>query len=87
MGGWWHSRVYSPISCFSPSCLTWLSTVGAALMDAVTGDPRLVEVGSIELVCQPELFEFYRRWGFTTEVGASRLMRRTDDPLLRNAAS
>lgn len=61
--------------------------VGAALMDAVTGDPRLAEVRSIELVCQPELFEFYRRWGFTTEVGSSMLMRRTDDPLLRNAAS
>ncbi|MFE9203376.1 GNAT family N-acetyltransferase [Micromonospora sp. NPDC007230] len=58
------------------------SGLGAMLMDAVVGHPRLAAVRSIELVCQPELMPFYRRWGFTEEVGRSRLMRRTADPLL-----
>jgi GNAT superfamily N-acetyltransferase len=58
------------------------SGVGAMLMDAVLSDPRVAGVKSIELVCQPELMPFYRRWGFTDQVGQSRLMRRTDDPTL-----
>jgi len=56
--------------------------VGALLMDAVLGHPRVAAVRSVELVCQPELAGFYRRWGFTDEVGGSRLMRRTTDPAL-----
>lgn len=58
------------------------SGLGAMLVDAVIGHPRLAAVRSIELVCQPELMPFYRRWGFTERVGSSRLMRRTADPLL-----
>ncbi|HEX6682739.1 MAG TPA: GNAT family N-acetyltransferase [Candidatus Limnocylindrales bacterium] len=50
--------------------------LGAALMDAIVGHPRIAGVGSVELVCQPELRPFYRRWGFTDEVGRSGLMRR-----------
>ena len=50
--------------------------LGAAVMDAVVGHPRLATVASLELVCQPELRPFYRRWGFTDEVGRSGLMRR-----------
>ncbi len=50
--------------------------LGAAVMDAVVGHPRLIGVASLELVCQPELRAFYRRWGFTDEVGTSGLMRR-----------
>ncbi|MEV0431548.1 GNAT family N-acetyltransferase [Micromonospora sp. NPDC050495] len=61
------------------------SGLGAMLMDAVVGHPRLAAVRSIELVCQPELMPFYRRWGFTEQVGRSRLMRRTADPLLTGA--
>ena len=33
-------------------------------------------VASLELVCQPELRAFYRRWGFSENVGRSALMRR-----------
>ncbi len=55
---------------------------GASLMDAIVGHPQLAEVRSIELSCQPELVPFYRRWGFTDEVGRSLLMRRTADPRL-----
>ncbi|MEV8375326.1 GNAT family N-acetyltransferase [Kribbella sp. NPDC056861] len=56
--------------------------LGATLMDAIVEDPRLTGVRSIELVCQPDLIPFYRRWGFTDQVGNSRLMRRTADPRL-----
>ncbi|MGY0002919.1 GNAT family N-acetyltransferase [Micromonospora sp. I033] len=58
------------------------SGVGRMLLDAVVNDPRLAQVRSIELVCQPELLPFYQRWGFTEEVGRSQLMRRSSDPLL-----
>jgi predicted N-acetyltransferase YhbS len=58
------------------------SGLGAALMDAVVHHPRLADVRSVELVCQPDLMPFYRRWEFTEEVGGSRLMRRTADPRL-----
>ncbi|WP_406041735.1 GNAT family N-acetyltransferase [Micromonospora sp. NBC_00898] len=56
--------------------------LGAMLLDAIVGHPRLAAVRSVELVCQPELMPFYRRWGFTEQIGRSRLMRRTSDPLL-----
>lgn len=59
---------------------------GAALMDAVVGHPQLAEVRSIELICQPELIPFYRRWGFTDDVGRSLLMRRTSDVRLGSQA-
>jgi predicted GNAT family N-acyltransferase len=51
--------------------------LGRMLMDAIVSHPRVAAVESIELVCQPELVEFYRRWGFTDDVGRSLLMRRT----------
>jgi predicted GNAT family N-acyltransferase len=56
--------------------------VGATLMTAVVGHPRLAGVRSLELVCQPELEPFYARWGFTARVGRSRLLRRAADPAL-----
>ena len=56
--------------------------VGRFLMDAVVSHPRLLAVRSVELVCQPELVEFYEKWKFTDAVGRSLLMRRTDDSLL-----
>jgi 4-oxalocrotonate tautomerase family enzyme len=56
--------------------------LGARLMDELLKRPELSAVDSIELVCQPELVAFYRRWGFTEEVGQSLLMRRTTNPLL-----
>lgn len=60
--------------------------VGGRLMDAVVADPALRAVQSIELVCQPRLFEFYARWGFTEQVGGSRLMRRTETQALLGPA-
>ena len=51
--------------------------VGGRLMDAVVVHPLVADVESVELVCQPELVPFYAQWGFTDQVGASRLLRRT----------
>jgi predicted GNAT family N-acyltransferase len=59
------------------------SGLGAALLDAVVNQPELAAVRSLELVCQPELVPFYRRWGFSDQVGSSTLMRRTTDARLR----
>jgi GNAT superfamily N-acetyltransferase len=56
--------------------------LGARLMDELLARPELTNVDSIELVCQPELIDFYRRWGFTDSVGRSLLMRRSSNPLL-----
>lgn len=56
--------------------------LGAVLMRALVSHPRLAGVTSLELTCQPGLAAFYRRFGFTDQVGGSRLMRRTTDPRL-----
>ena len=53
------------------------SGIGTMIMDALLEHPWTARVRSVELVCQPDLIAFYRRWGFTDEVGQSRLMRRT----------
>jgi GNAT superfamily N-acetyltransferase len=50
--------------------------LGRVLMDALLAHPRLVAVETIELSCQPEMVAFYRRWGFSDELGGSLLMRR-----------
>ena len=60
--------------------------VGSTIMDAALAHPWVADVKSVELVCQPDLIAFYRRWGFTDQVGQSRLMRRTADPLLTGEA-
>lgn len=56
--------------------------LGSLLVDAVLRHPKVSGVRSIELVCQPDLMPFYQRFGFTEQVGQSRLMRRTTDPML-----
>ncbi len=48
----------------------------ALVLDVIVEHPRLADVRSVEIVCQPDMVPFYRRWGFTDEVGGSRLMRR-----------
>ncbi|WP_328998433.1 GNAT family N-acetyltransferase [Kribbella sp. NBC_00709] len=59
------------------------SGLGSVLLDAMVNHPDLTTVRSLELVCQPNLIPFYRRWGFTDQVGPSTLMRRTTDPRLK----
>ena len=50
--------------------------VGDALMRRILAHPRLRSVRHVELYCLPELEAFYRRCGFTPDVGGVRLMRR-----------
>ena len=59
--------------------------VGRLLMEAILSRPEIASVNSVELVCQPELQQFYARWGFSADVGRSKLMRRTSDPALAPA--
>lgn len=59
--------------------------LGRLLVERICAEPTLQNVVSIELVCQPELVPLYEKWGFTENVGRSRLMRRTSDPLLADA--
>ena len=59
--------------------------LGAALMNALVNHPRLAAVESLELSCQQDLEEFYARWGFTSRVGGSRLMRRTTSSFFHSA--
>jgi hypothetical protein len=47
------------------------------VIEHVLRHERLREVRHIELYCLPDMFAFYRRHGFTDDVGAVRLMRRT----------
>jgi GNAT superfamily N-acetyltransferase len=49
---------------------------GKALMEAVLGHRDLHGVRHVELYCLPELVPFYRRYGFSEEVGGVVLMRR-----------
>ena len=51
--------------------------VGATLMDAVLAHPAVASCQHVELYCAPDLIAFYRRYGFTSEVGTLAFMRRT----------
>lgn len=61
--------------------------LGRLLMESICSEQALRDVASIELVCQPEHVPLYEKWGFTANVGRSRLMRRTADPRLAGAAA
>jgi GNAT superfamily N-acetyltransferase len=50
--------------------------LGASLMEAIMTHAAVRPVRSVELVCQPDLVSFYRRWGFTDQVGQSTLLRK-----------
>jgi GNAT superfamily N-acetyltransferase len=53
------------------------SGLGRALMDAIVNHPKLRAVPHVELYCLPELVHFYERWGFSSDLGHLRFMRRT----------
>jgi GNAT superfamily N-acetyltransferase len=48
---------------------------GRVIMDALMDHPALANVRHVELYCLPELAPFYRRWGFSEDVGGIRFMR------------
>jgi GNAT superfamily N-acetyltransferase len=49
---------------------------GAMIVEAILRHPQIRSVRHLELYCLPELAPFYRRWGFSEEVGGVLLMRR-----------
>ena len=48
---------------------------GDVLMEAIIMHPDLQPVPTLELYCLPEMFPYYERFGFTSEVGGVALMR------------
>ncbi len=61
--------------------------LGRLLVESVCSAPELRDVERIELTCQPELIAFYAKWDFTDNVGRSRLMRRSANPVFSDAAA
>lgn len=47
------------------------------LMESVLHHPALKKVEHIELYCLPELIDFYKKWGFTDDLGKLIYMRRS----------
>ena len=55
----------------------WRGTgIGTMLMDSVIKHQALKNVDHFDLNCLPEMYLFYQRWGFTTELGGLGFMRR-----------
>lgn len=52
------------------------SGLGGHLIDPIVQHPALKNVRHLELYCLPDLVPFYRKWGFSEELGELRLMRR-----------
>jgi len=50
--------------------------LGKQLMDYIVSHPKLAEVKHIELYCLPEMVPFYKKWNFTSELGALKFLRR-----------
>lgn len=51
--------------------------LGRILMQVVIEHPSLKHVKHFELYCRPEMLSFYRKWGFTEDLGELHFMRRT----------
>jgi predicted GNAT family N-acyltransferase len=51
--------------------------LGAKLMDALVNHPELQAVETFSLTCLPNMIPFYKRWGFTDDVGEIKFLRRT----------
>lgn len=51
-------------------------SLGHRLMSEILFDERLAGVRHFELYCLPDMEPFYAKFGFTTEVSGTRLMRR-----------
>ena len=52
--------------------------LGSKLINLVKAHPDLKHVVNFELYCLPELFEFYKKHGFTNDVSGMQLMRYTN---------
>ena len=49
--------------------------LGDQLMQLIRDHPDLQRVKHFELYCRPEMFPFYQRHGFSSDVGETRLLR------------
>jgi predicted GNAT family N-acyltransferase len=49
--------------------------LGQVLMNTVMGHQDLQQVEQFALNCLPEMLDFYRRWGFTDNLGDTKFMR------------
>ena len=54
--------------------------LGDTLLTQIIQHPQLTSVKHFELYCLPELYDFYSRHNFSTEVGDIRLMRLNTKP-------
>ena len=50
--------------------------LGMQLMEAVLAHPKLKHVDHFDLHCLPDMYPFYEKWGFTTDLGGVGHMRR-----------
>ncbi len=50
--------------------------LGKVLMDAVLNHPQLQAVENLSLNCLPKMIPFYKRWGFTDDIGEMKFMRK-----------
>ncbi len=50
--------------------------LGKVLMDAVLNHPQLQAVENMNLNCLPKMIPFYKRWGFTDDIGEMKFMRK-----------
>lgn len=48
---------------------------GDKLLSLIKGHKQLTQVKSLELYCLPELFAFYEKHGFSSDLGGIKLMR------------
>jgi len=49
--------------------------IGKQLLQFIKNHPNLNKVQHLELYCLPEMFSFYKKFGFTDDVGEVKLMR------------
>lgn len=50
--------------------------LGRSLMEQILEHPELADVRHVELYCLPEMAPFYRKWGFSADLGQLLFMRR-----------
>lgn len=52
------------------------SGIGKILMDSILSHPLVRDVDRVELYCPDRLVSYYEKWGFSTDVNGSNLMRK-----------
>lgn len=52
------------------------SGIGKILMDSILNHPLVRDVDRVELYCPDRLVSYYEKWGFSTDVNGSNLMRK-----------